>query len=73
MKKLDVSLTEEMILNYAALPEELYGWRRYRIEYGGCNESCIHEETIYLPPYADFNVIEHIMRQGQKLKRDKSR
>ena len=29
-----ISFTEEMILNYDALPEKMYGWRRYRIEYG---------------------------------------
>jgi len=56
------SLTEEMILNYAALPPSLNGWRRFRIEYGfecGCPE-----ETIYLPPtvtHEQLDLIEDIL------------
>lgn len=66
MKYLNVSLTEEMIMNYSALPPEMGGWRRYRIEYGGIHESCVREEIIYLPPFADPSAIERLMRRGQR-------
>ena len=60
------SLTEEMIQNYDALPPSLYGWRRYRIEYGfecGCPEG-----TIYLPPDADPDIIEEQLNIHRKPK-----
>jgi len=54
VKLVDVDTTEEGILN----PEfPLKGWRRYRIEYGGCNEDTLVEGTIYLPPSADSQAI----------------
>jgi hypothetical protein len=54
------SLTEEMILNYDALPPSLKGWRRFRIEYGfecGCPEG-----LIYLPPHVDPDKIEEMIQ-----------
>lgn len=56
------SLTEEMIMNYDALPPSLNGWRRFRIEYGfecGCPEG-----LIYLPPenvYDAADIIEDVL------------
>lgn len=55
------SLTEEMIMNYSALPPSLKGWRRYRIEYGF--ECSCPEETIYLPPWVDADRIEDILNE----------
>ena len=52
-KKVPVSLTEEFILNYSAIPKELNNWRYYRIEYGGHAQSCFMERPVYLPPGAD--------------------
>lgn len=57
-KYLPVSLTEELILNYAALPPQFEGWRRYRVEFGGCNECCIKETPIYLPMCADSYILD---------------
>src|SRR5260370_15150308 len=50
-KRLYVDGTEEIIMNPDALPDELLGWRRYRIEYGGHAERCVLETPIYLPPW----------------------
>jgi hypothetical protein len=55
---LPVSLTEEMVMNTAYMPRGMKTWRYFRIEYGGCNESCIKELPIYLPPNADAYVID---------------
>lgn len=53
------SLTEEMILNYNALPPSLKGWRQYRIEYGF--ECSCPEGIIWLPPNVDPDEIEKIL------------
>lgn len=58
MKYVSVSLTEEFILNYKALPEQLNNWRYYRLEFGGHAESCFMERPIYLPPYANAFVFD---------------
>ncbi len=58
MKHIHVSLTEEMVLNYKALPPELDGWRYYRIEYGGHAQSCFMERPIMLPRYADAYIFD---------------
>lgn len=53
VKILDVDTTEQFIMNQDALPEAMRDWRNYRIEYGGCNEECLWEGNIMLPPEAD--------------------
>lgn len=55
----EVDTTEEFIMN----PEfPLKGWRRYRIEYGGCNEDTLVEGIIYLPPRANSQaIVDQIM------------
>ena len=65
-KYVGVSLTEEFILNYSALPKEFEGWRRYRIEYGGHAESCIKECVIYVPPGFDPFKLEDLFEQAQE-------
>jgi len=57
----DIDTTEEMIMNEDALPPALRGWRYYRIEYGGCNEDCIWEGRIMLPPRADSHEIVRLI------------
>ena len=57
-KYVPVSLTEEMVLNYKALPPKLNNWRRSRIEYGGHAQSCFMEQIIYYPPNANTYVID---------------
>jgi hypothetical protein len=57
-KKVSVSATEEMIMNYSALPPELDGWRRFRLEYGGHAEACFKEQTIYTPPRSDGYIFD---------------
>lgn len=60
-----VSLVEEMILNYSALPPEFDGWRRYRIEYLSDERIYqFHEETIYLPPGFDAYKLENYINKG---------
>lgn len=59
-----VSLVEEFILNYSALPKQFDGWRRYRIEYLSSDAAYdIHEETIYLPPQADAYKLEKYLNR----------
>ena len=53
-----VSLTEEAVLNYGALPPELNGWRYYRIEYGGHGCHCIMERPVMLPPMSDAYIFD---------------
>lgn len=50
---IDIDTTEELVLNRDYLPAELRGWRFYRIEYGGCNEQCVWEGRVLLPPGGD--------------------
>jgi hypothetical protein len=57
-KYVPVSLTEEMVMNYSALPPELDGWRYHRIEYGGFNEACFMERPVMLPPCADAYIFD---------------
>lgn len=54
-----VGLTEEMVFNP---PKGMEGWREYRIEYGGFHEGCLVEGNIWLPPHADPDFIETILR-----------
>lgn len=59
-----LSLTEEFILNYDALPPQFKGWRRYRIEYQSDDAiNDIWEETIYLPPTVDSFEIEDYLNK----------
>jgi hypothetical protein len=60
-KKIYVDVTEEIIMNADALPDELRGWRRYRIEYGGHAERCVHETPIYLPPWVRVERLERLL------------
>jgi hypothetical protein len=53
-------LMVEAILNYAALPPAMYGWRRHRIEYGF--ECACPETTIYLPPDFDDASLEKFLQ-----------
>jgi hypothetical protein len=59
--KLYVDVTEEIIMNPDALPDELRGWRRYRIEYGGHAERCVLETPIYLPPWVRVERLERLL------------
>ncbi len=60
-KRLYVDGTEEIIMNPDALPDELRGWRRYRIEYGGHAERCVLETPIYLPPWVRVERLERLL------------
>jgi hypothetical protein len=64
--KIPVSLTEYGIFNW---PKGLEGWRFYRIEYGGCNEFCLEEQTIWLPPNADPQDLEKLFKKWQSKSR----
>lgn len=55
---LEVDFTEEMVFN---APPGMEGWRCYRIEYGGPNESTIIEGRIWLPRHADIEAIETLL------------
>ena len=70
-KPIPISTTEEFILNWDAVPKELYMWRYYRLEYGGCNEDCFLERPIYLPPQADSCVLELLFDFWQAKKKRK--
>ena len=59
--RLYVDVTEELIMNPDALPTELRGWRRYRIEYGGHAERCLLENRILLPPHVRVERLERLL------------
>lgn len=59
-----VGLIENMILNYDALPKEFFGWRHFRIEYGGHASECIREDTILVPPNFDIYKFEDELREA---------
>lgn len=61
-QKTNPQLVEQAILNYAALPPSLYGWRMYRIEYGF--ECACPEGVIYLPPEVNPDHIESIINRS---------
>lgn len=62
----DIDFVEELILNSDALPEQMRGMRRYRIEYGGHAESCVMECTIYLPKEVDYDdILDVILGRGR--------
>lgn len=73
MKYVPVSLTEEFILNYSALPEELNNWRYYRIEYNGHAEACVMERPIMLPRFADAYIFDLLFDHWQEKSRSKRR
>ena len=58
---ISIDTTEEAILNSDALPEELKGWRYYRIEYGGANKECLYEGRVLLPATADPEAISDLI------------
>lgn len=59
---MEISLTEQMVFN---APPEMEGWRFYRIEYGGCNEDCIWEGSIWLPQHTDAGIVEILLRGAE--------
>jgi hypothetical protein len=67
-RKINISLTEEMIMNPSALPKQLRKWRMYRIKYGGPNESCIWEGRVMLPPNVDPAEFDEFMMKLQDRK-----
>ena len=59
MTNIQISLVEQMIMNEDFL-HELKGWRQYRIEYGGC-ENSNPEGCIYLPPDINPYIAEQVI------------
>ena len=47
----DIDLTEQGVFSWPH--KEIEGWRFYRAEYGGCNEDCYYEGSVWLPPEVD--------------------
>jgi hypothetical protein len=72
-KYVSVSATGECILNYAALPPELYGWRRSRLEYGGHAQSCFMEQIIYYPPNGNDYIFDLLFDFWQERHRGSKR
>jgi len=64
-KPIYIGLTEEAVLNDDAFDPILKGWRYYRIEYGGWNEDCVYEGCILLPPDADPEEVEELLKKLQ--------
>jgi hypothetical protein len=54
-KLVDIDLTEQFAFSYPN--KEIEGWKFSRIEYGGCNEDCYYEGSIWLPPEVDAFVM----------------
>lgn len=60
-----VNAVEEMILNEES---KVYGWRCFRLEYGGHAEDCIIEGRIWIPPdkldqtYEIMDAIEELFK-----------
>jgi hypothetical protein len=70
-KYVSVSATGEGIMNYAALPPELDGWRRSRLEYGGHAQSCFMEKIVYHPPGSDGYIFDLLFDFWQAPTRNK--
>jgi hypothetical protein len=66
-----VSATGEGVMNYAALPPELNGWRRSRLEYGGHAEQCFMEKIIYYPPGGNDYIFDLLFDFWQATTRNK--
>ena len=49
----DIDTTEQFAFSWPN--KEIEGWRFRRIEYGGCNEDCYYEGSIWLPPQANLD------------------
>ena len=62
-KIIDISLVG--MCTYKA-PTGMEGWNYYRIEYGGSNVDCIHEEGIWLPPNLDEEEFENLLIKAQE-------
>lgn len=61
VKLIDVDVTEEFVMNPNGLPAPYKEWRFYRIEYGGCNQDCLVEGGIYLPPNIDASIVPQLI------------
>lgn len=59
-----VSYTGYGVFKY---PEGLEGWQFGRFEYGGSNEDCIMEQTMWLPPNVDPYEICRLINKAQEL------
>jgi len=57
-EKYPVNLVEQGVFTYPS--PEMFGWRFFRIEYGGHAEECVCEGAIWLPPGVDPERIEEI-------------
>ena len=58
-----IDTTEEVCMGTTGKEDkEFPGWRRYRIEYGGFNEYCQMEGTIYLPRHGDPDAIVNLIK-----------
>jgi hypothetical protein len=51
MNLVDIDLTGEGVFSYPS--KEIEGWNYFRVEYGGPNESCYYEGSVWLPPEVD--------------------
>ena len=47
----DIDLTGQAAFSWPN--KEIEGWNYFRIEYGGCNENCYYEGSVWLPPEVD--------------------
>ena len=54
-----VGLTEYGVRSW---PDGMEGCRLFRIEYGGVNEGCVSEGTIWIPPTADRDALEDLLQ-----------
>ena len=60
-----VTAVEEMVMNKES---HVYGWRSFRLEYGGHAEACIIEGRIWIPPekvkdaYKIIDAIEELFK-----------
>ena len=73
-KYVSVSAVGECIMNYKALPPELDGWRRCRLEYGGHAEQCFMEQIVYFPPAGNDYIFDLLFdfwqaNKGQRRKK----
>ena len=57
--KFFVDLTEYGVQNW---PDGMEGCRLFRIEYGGVNEGCVYEGSIWMPPTFDRDRLEEFLQ-----------
>ena len=59
---IDIDYTGEGYVMPGRLGPELDGWQIIRVEYGGCNEDCLYEGRLLIPPNTDPQAVVNLLK-----------